>query len=256
MSASGVSVKFKKYFRQRFTSRAPRLVIRSQMAGRVRALIIALVSLAVLALVAWVFDTGRSMAGFHREESLREIQSLKKRLVELDAEAVRLRAIASSGENLLQVERATQKQLAQQVKSLEVENATLKEDLAFFEELMPSSGVGNEATGVRIDNLRIIAGSSPGEFSYRMLVINNAGRQAQNFKGELQFAAKVKQGGKDAIIVLPAKTEPDLKKFRFDIKHFRRLEGIFSIPAGTVVKGVEVRILQDGNVRAQQLGEF
>ena len=47
-----------------------------------------------------------------------------------------------------QIERAAHKQLAAQVKALEAENARLKEDLAFFDSLLPA-GTGSEGISIR-----------------------------------------------------------------------------------------------------------
>ena len=204
-----------------------------------------------LALGAWIYDAGMSIAGFHSNESVREIQSLRNHVMELDGELTKLRSLAGSGESSLQIERTAQQQLSRQAKALELENAALKEDLAFFEDLMPTSDSGDEL-GVRIDHLRIDPGSAVGEYRYRMLVVNNGGRQGRELKGGLQLLLKVQQGGKDAIITLPSSTEPSPQRFRFEIKHFHRLEGVFSVAPGVVVKEVEARLLQDGAVRARQ----
>ena len=83
-------------------------------------------------------------------------------------------------------------------------------------------------------------------------MVNDGGRQARELKGGLQLLLKVQQGGKDAIITVPSSTEPTPQRFRFEIKHFHRLEGVFSVPPGTVLKEVEARLLQDGSVRARQ----
>lgn len=250
MATPRPSVKFKR-LRQRFGISAPKLAIKTHVAWYWRALaLIAILSIS-LALAAWIYDAGRRIAGFHSNESVREIQSLRNYVMELDAELTKLRSVAGSGESSLQLERATQRQLAHLVKSLEMENAALKEDLAFFEGLMPASGMGEDA-GVKIDRLRIEPDGNSGEYRYRMLVVNNAGRQAKEFKGSLQLSIKVQQDGKDAIISLPSESEPSPQRFRFEIKHFHRLEGVFSVPVGALVKSVEARLLQDGVVRAKQ----
>ena len=203
------------------------------------------------AFAAWIYDGGMRIAGFHSNESVREIQSLRNHLMELDGELTKLRSLAGSGESSLQIERTAQQQLSRQARALELENAALKEDLAFFEGLMPASDSGDEP-GIRIDHLRIDPGGVVGEYRYRMLVVNNGGRQGKELKGGLQLLLKVEQGGKDAIITLPSNTETNPQRFRFEIKHFHRLEGVFSLSPGVVLKEVEARLLQDGVVRAKQ----
>jgi hypothetical protein len=250
MATSGASVRLKR-LRQRFGISAPKLAIRAHVAWYWRALMIIAILSVSLALAAWIYDAGKRIAGFQSNESVREIQSLRDHVMELDAELTKLRSLAGSGESSLQIERATQKQLSFQVKALEVENAALKEDLAFFEGLMPASEVGDEV-GARIDHLRIEPDGASGEYRYRMLVVNNGGRQAKEFKGALQLLVKVQQEGKDVMITVPSTTEQNSQRFRFEIKHFHRLEGAFSVPVGAVVISVEARLLQDGIVRARQ----
>ena len=132
-----------------------------------------------------------------------------------------------------------------------MENAALRQDLAFFEELMPSVELGGEP-GLKINHLRIEPEAKTGEFRYRMLVVNNGGRQAKEVRGALQLLVEVRQSGKDAMITVPSTAEQNSQRFRFEIKHFHRLEGVFSVPEGATVKRVEARLLQDGAVRAKQ----
>ena len=204
-----------------------------------------------LALGVWLFDSGRRMGGLASEESSREIQSLRDHVMELDAELTKLRGLVGAGESSLQIERATQRQLSRQARFLEVENAELKEDLAFFEGLVPASDSSDEV-GVRIDKLRVVPGSGAGEYRYRMLVINNGGRQAKELKGVLQLVVKIGRDGKDAMITLPSGSDPNPQRYSFEARRFHRLEGGFAVPEGSVVKEVEARVLQDGVVRARQ----
>ena len=255
VAESGATVRIKKRLRQRFGISAPRLAIRTHVAWYWRALAwVAILSLS-LALAVWMFDVGRRIGGFDSNASAREIQVLRDHLMELDAELTKLRALAGSGESNLQIERAAQRQLSRQAKALELENAALREDLAFFEGLVPASESSGDG-GVRIDNFRILPGGSVGEYRYRMLVVNNGDRQAKDLRGSLQLAVRVEQDGKSAMITLPSATESNPQRFRFEIKRFHRLEGGFSVPTGAVVREVEARLLQDGVVRARQTVKY
>ena len=248
---ASTSVKLRR-LRQRFGINAPRLAIRTHVPWYWRLLSMVVVVSVSLASAAWIYDAGRKIAGSHLGEPVGEIQSLRNHVMELDAELTKLRSLAGTGESTLQIERATRMQLANQVKALESENAALREDLAFFEGLMPGGDPGGEAS-VRIDRLRIEPIGVDGEYRYRLIVINNSGRQAKEFKGALQLQVKVRHGGKDAMILFPSSRNEDSKVFHFEIKHFHRLEGAFSVPAGADVLSVEARLMQDGVVRAKQI---
>ena len=169
--------------------------------------------------------------------------------MELDAELIKLRSLAGTGDSSLLVEKETLKQLANQVKSLESENANLREDLAFFEGLLP--GVGDD-NGVRIGRLRIEPFGASGEYRYRLLVVNNGVRQSKGVKENLQFLVKVVQDGKDSMITVQPEREEKPLDFYLEIKHFHRLDGVFSIPKGMKVLSIEARLLQDGVVRAKR----
>jgi hypothetical protein len=216
-----------------------------------RVLVIALVLSLILALSAWVYGSGVRLVGAYGGASSQEILLLKNRVQELDAELAKLHSLVSAGESSLQMERATQKQLSLQVRALEVENASLREDLAFFEGLMPASVAGDVA-GLRIENLRIDATGIAGEYRYRMIVVNGGVRQPKAFDGMLEMLARVHQGGKDVMINVTPSLASNQRNLRFEINNFRRIEGAFVLRSEGVVKGVEARLLQDGSVRAKQ----
>jgi len=89
------------------------------------------------------------------------------------SEAARLRSIANASESRLKIEQTAQSQLASQVKVLEDENNRLKEDLAFFENLVPSERRGEK---VSIHRFKVERDVLPGEFRYRLLVLQGGAR--------------------------------------------------------------------------------
>lgn len=249
MAATGAAVKLKR-LRQRFGISAPKVAIRTHVAWYWRALaVVALLSVS-LALARWVYDAGRSIAGFDSQTSSQALSDLKGRVSELETELSSVRGVASAADSNLKIERVAQQQLAQQVRALESENAALKQDLAFFEGLLPES-IGGEQ-GVRINRFQVEPGGAAGQYRYRLLIIHSASRQQKEFRGELQFSLKVQVGGKDAMISLPSEKDADRQRYKLDVKHFQRAEGVLPVPAGAVLKSVEVRIVQDGVVRVRQ----
>ena len=179
MAVTSTAVKLRR-LRQRFGIRAPKVAIRTHVAWYWRGGAIVLLLSLSLALAAWVYDAGRSIAGFDSRSTSRELTELKDRIVELDAELSVVRGVASAADSNLKIERVAQQQLAQQVRLLESENSALKQDLAFFEGLLPDN-VGGEQ-GVRINRFRIESDGASGQRRYRLLVIHNASRQQKEFR--------------------------------------------------------------------------
>jgi hypothetical protein len=85
----------------------------------------------LLSLAVWVYDFGRQIAGFNRNE----ISTLQAANALLEQEVVQLRGLLAASENDLQIERATQQQFADKHSALQEENARLKEELAVLERL-------------------------------------------------------------------------------------------------------------------------
>lgn len=250
MATPGTSVRLKR-LRQRFGIRAHKVSIRTHVPWHWRALATVAIATVTLVLAALIFDAGRGISLFQSGTSTKETESLKARVTELELELGKVRSVADSSDSTLRMERAALEQLAKQVASLEAENSSLKQDLAFFES-MGAAQVTTEETGVNISRLKIDPENGGAQYRYRMLIVQKGGRQAKEFKGSLQLLVKVRQNGEDAMISLPSAGEAQAAQYRLDVRYFQRAEGTFVVPAGAVVLGVEARLLQGGAVRARQ----
>lgn len=240
--------KLLKKIRQRFGISAPRMTVTTHVAWYWRLLAIVAVLSCSLVLAAWMYDAGRRFAGFDRSEAEQELSQLRERVGKLTEESSSLRASVNASESKLQIERAAQAQLGRQVKALEDENARLKEDLAFFENLIPGEHRDNT---LLINRFRAEPGALPGEFRYRLLLLQG-GRRDKPFQGNLQLLVTLQRDGKDAIIIFPEKAADEAYKISF--KYFQRIEGMFQVAPGAHVKMVQVRVFENGSaqVRATQ----
>ena len=237
-----------KRIRRRFGIGAPQVTIRSQIPWYGR-WAIGLLAIGIVLLVIGL-GFGLRIDGGRDAVAADELRSLRSHVMELDAELTRLRGIAGAGESSIQLERATLRKLSQQVQLLESENALLKEDLAFFEGILPSSGGGE--SGIRIDRFRVERGMKSGEYRYKMLVINGAAAQAKEFRGSLELLVRVKQGGRESEIRFPSEERPESLKYQVEVNGFHRIDGVFEIPQGMDVLSAEARLLQGSAVRARQ----
>jgi hypothetical protein len=238
--------------RSNFGIRSARMSIRAQMAWYWRWLLNVLMMLVVAGVVWWLVENSYRITGFNREEAREQMSHLTSENATLkrDLEAARVALIER--ERQLQIERASQGELARNVAQLQDENATLKEDLAFLRKMM-SSGATPEGLGV--SNLRVESEGKPNEFRYRML-LTQGGQRKQDFKGRIQVVARAQQGG--AINAFTFPEAPDDPAGALEFRFYQKVEGRFRVPEDAIVKSVEVRVLgtPGGQVKLSRILNF
>jgi hypothetical protein len=238
-----------KLFRRNMTVSAPRVTVRSQLPWPVRGILGFLVLAVAAAAGVAIYEYGRQFAGPDRRELSAEVDRLSSKVRELSAERDRFAALATAHETQLRVERAAQSQLAGQVTQLEAEANRLKEDLAFFESLLPA---GNATRGVVIRSFRMQPEGTPNQMRYRLLV-QQSGKPERDFVGTVQLQVNFAQGGRSLTLSVPnpglAEAPPGLS---LSFRHYQRVEGTVALPDGAVARSVQVRILSDGQTQTQQ----
>lgn len=232
-----------KRIRQRFGLSARQVRVRAHLAWYWRWLALALLAAFSIAFAEWIYDAGRRFAGFDKSELERELSGLRTSVERLKVESERLRAIANASESRLKVEQAAQAQLVKQVKVLEEDNARLKEDLAFFENLAPSS------ERVTIYRFTVRPDLLPGEFHYRLLVVMGGARRDREFQGSVQLVVNLESKGRQSALVIPAAGQ-EAPGLGLNFKYFQRVEGQFRVPDASAVRAVQVRILERGSKQA------
>ena len=230
--------------RRRLTISAPRMAVRSAMPWPLRWAIVAIVFGFCASIVLWAFEFGKDIAGLD-QGSKAEMLRLRTQVAELQSELEKARedrdkaqSIANTAGTLVTVEKAAQEKVLQQLKQLEADNRTLKDDLGFFEKLIPSSGVD----GVAIRGLQAELQNDVG-LKWQILVIQ-ASKNAAEFNGKIELTFTGQLAGKPWTATLPQQV--------VKVRQYGRLEGVFEVPAQVVVKGVSARILEGTAVRATQ----
>ncbi len=214
------------------------MAIRSQMAWYWRWLLNVLMMAAVAAVVWWLVQNSMRITGFSADEARQRIDVLSEENRRLKLQLDSLRTQVIERDRQLQVERASQGELARSVASLQDENAGLKEDLGFLRKLMSS---GAAAEGVSVSDLKLERDGTPNRFRYRMLV-TQGGQRKQDFRGAVQVLAKVAEGPNIKTYTFPDATAGEAAaglEFRF----YQKVEGRFTIPEGGLLKSAEIRIL-------------
>ena len=229
--------------RQHFGIAARPMAVRTHVALHWRLLAAVAIGSVTLVSAWWLYGAAQRFAGFDRDVLEREVTALRVRSAELEKEAVRLRAMADTSESTLKIEQTAQAELKTQLRRLEDENARLKEDLSFFETLIPN---GARDEKLAIHGLRVAPEAMPGEYRYRMLLTQGSAPRDREFQGSVQLVVDLQRDGRSTILTFPDEKAPAGDAFKLAFKRFRRVEGVFRVEPGAIVRAVQVRILESG----------
>jgi hypothetical protein len=242
-------MKWKLWMRNQSLS-APRVTVRSRMSWSLRLILTFLFVTVATAAGVSIYEFGRNFAGPDRRELRAEIDRLNSELREVAAERDRNAAQATAFESELKVQKAAQDQLMQQVSTLESDQARLQGDLSFFESLLPA-GKGDK--GVVIRSFRVQPDPETSQLRYRLLV-QQSGKPDKDFVGSVQLRVEFVQNARGFTLQIPDPSQPPGAGQGMDLsfRHYQRLEGGFTLPAGAVAHSVQVRILSGGETKLQQ----
>jgi hypothetical protein len=225
--------------RRRLTISAPRVAVRSALPWPLRWVLFALVFGFCAAIGLWAFEFGRDIAGLDRQTS-EEMLELREQANRLRAELLDAQAVASTAGSQLTTERAAQASLVSKIKELEAENAALRDDLGFFERLLPVSG--NDSLGIRGLQAEMV---EPQKLRWQVLVIQSA-KNAPAFNGVMELTLAGTLDGKPWQMALAEGPQS------VTVQQYKRLQGIVEIPPQAVVKTITARLSSGSTTRSTQ----
>lgn len=226
-----------KLLRRRLTISAPRMAVRSAMPWPLRWAVAAIVLGFCGAIALWAFEFGKSIAGLDsgaREELLR----LRADAQKLREERDKAQSVLNTSASLLTAEKAAQDRMAAQIRTLEAENRQLRDDLGFFERLIPASG--GEAVAIRGLQAEVLAGT---QLKWQVLLIQPV-KNASEFRGKLEVKLAGTLAGKPWMM--------DVAGGQLQFRQYRRVEGMVDLPAQAVVKNVSAKVVEGSVTRAVQ----
>jgi hypothetical protein len=148
---------------------------------------------------------------------------------------------------LLTAEKAAQDKLLSQVKQLESENRALRDDLGFFEKLIPAGS--NE--GVAIRALQAESLNAGTQLKWQVLVIQPT-KNAPEFNGKLELTLSGLQGGASGTGGKPWSQVVGGTAQALQFKQYRRLENVIDLPPQVVVKQISAKVTEGSATRAVQ----
>ena len=190
------------------------------------------------AIALWAFEFGKSIAGLDTGAK-EELVQLRADVVKLREERDKAQSVFNTSASLITTEKAARDQLATQIKALEAENRALRDDLGFFEKLIPTSAQG---IAIRAMQAEVLAGT---QLKWQLLVIQPV-KNAPEFRGKLEMSLAGTLNGKPWMMELPG--GPQALQFR----QYRRVEGMVDLPPQAVVKNVSAKVVEGTATRAVQ----
>lgn len=223
--------------KQRFGISARHVAVHARYPWYLRWTIFSFLIFANIGLIWGAFALGRQFNGLDRIEPINDVTDLGEITQRLADENERLRNSASAFERNLEVERATASDLAKQVRTVALENAVLKEDIAVFKALMSPPG---KDAGVNVNRFKVERETLPGEYRYRLL-LTQSGQRLREFQGSVKFIVSLQQEGKKVVMAMPVENG---KSHDLNFKFYQRIEGSFKVPPDSVVDSLQVRIFE------------
>lgn len=232
--------------KSKFGINAPRLLVRTHIPWPLRMIAIGVLVAAGLMLGQWVFETGLRLAGFEKSQAQLQLAELTSRVKGLEQENTELKAEKMRISQQIEIEQTTHKDLAKSLQTSQEESATLREDNAFFRNLLsPDQGPGPVSIyHFKVERNPVLAG----EYRYRLLLLKS-GKREQEFVGSVQFLVTGDQAGKRAAYALPEAAPGKPQAINVSFKYYQRLEGAFQLPAGLSPKSIQIRVFEAGSTQ-------
>lgn len=231
---------------RRLTVSAPRMAVRSALPWPFRWAFLAIVFGFCAAIALWAFEFGKDIAGLDHGakaallEARSQLEFVQAELLSLKAERDKAQSIANTVDTLLTSERVVQEKLLAQNQQLEGENQRLRDDLGFFEKLIPATVGG----GLAIRSLQAEVRNGR-EVLWQVLVIQSQKNQPE-FNGRLELSFSGELNGRPWVALLPGGSQA------MKLKQYGRFEGVFEVPPHVVIKGVTAKVLAGSAAKAVQ----
>ena len=233
--------------RRHFGISAPRMAVRTHLSWPWR-VVLGLTLLSVIAgMWWWGFDFGQIFGGFNRKEVETQVAALQGELAQLRGEATELRAKSSWLASELAMKEGAQAALSKQIAELQSENAQVKEELGFLQQLFADA---NRQEGLSI--ARVIVDRMQEDSYHFSLLVVRGGNPRIDFEGTVALQVSVVPASADGtelrplLLVLPDEQPATASALKLKFKYYQRVEGSFRVPPGAAVRTVTARAFEAG----------
>jgi cell division protein FtsB len=144
-------------------------------------------------------------------------------------------------ERQLQVERAAQQSLADELAALQDENMELKGEVAFYRGILNESSATGE---LKLHSFKINKGKLPDQYEYHVLLIQS-GRHDRAVQGDLKFGLVALQNGEEVSLPLMDGIVA-IAPVKVNFKYYQRIDGSFVLPPDVSKPSVTLALTEKG----------
>ena len=179
----------------------------------------------------------QEMAGVIAQKTLTGAE-VSQEQEEKDSQLRELRKKITILERIAQVDKAAQDEVRKAISELEKENLELREELGFYQNIMAAT---SDSRGLKIQGFRLEASNDKQRYQFE-LVLTRIVKGGTVASGDISITLTGSGNSGQKDYDLKELLEGKGSELSFKIKHFKRIDGIFSLPEGFVPEVIKVVI--------------
>jgi hypothetical protein len=223
-------------------SRAPKIVHEKEHHGKLVLFLVAFV-ISILLTAYYAFDYGQVSAGFNSAKANQKGKVDEKNIRELEHQVVSLNRRLISSQRASQIDQKTVAIIQTDLKKLTEENKTLKDKVAFFEEVVTPE---NRKKGVHVQSFQIQSDIQARHFRYR-IILTQFGNIKKGSVGEVRIIISGHDGDKLAQLSMKEISPKKINAHPYQFKYFQQIEGKIQLPVDFRPDYVEIVVDPKGS---------
>ncbi len=190
----------------------------------------------------WLFDYGRSRAGFESGQASEERDRLRDRIEQLEGEVMTLRAQKAIHEHAREIDRHAYDLIDDALKAQQSELLELKEEVIFYRGIV---GAADQVRGLQVLSFRLEDNGDKRHFRYR-IILNQLEKSQRVVKGRVRLTLIGLQASTQVALSHAEVTKRDNVGELFRFKYFQELDGDIVLPEGFVPLRIKVKAKSSG----------
>jgi len=197
-----------------------------RLAPVLRRVLLAAAGLSGLFALYVMYELGRYNAGYDRQAAAQQRTELEVQIEHLSRENRSMRTQLAELETVRVGRAREQAEEARAMGDLQAQLARQSQELAFYRGVVAQ---GAEALGVKIEQMRITAGSKPATFVLHVSLVRS-GRADTMASGTVQLTLDGTYRGSAKSLDLPALTSGRVRELRYNFRYLQNFDQELSLP--------------------------